>query len=102
MLKLLHLAWLKRIFNAQDSTRKNYLRYILKGYGGLFFFVFFFSSIKLVCNFTQICYSGGQRFMRVSAHLKIGVRYCEIIKKSVEIILPYFVRLFILSQASFL
>jgi len=38
MVKLLHLAWLKRIFNAQDSTWKNYLRYILKGYGGLFFF----------------------------------------------------------------
>lgn len=40
MVKLLHLAWLKRIFNAQDSTWKNYLRYILIGYGGLFFFFF--------------------------------------------------------------
>lgn len=32
MVKLLHLAWLKRIFNAQGSTWKNHLRYILKGF----------------------------------------------------------------------
>lgn len=51
MLKLLHLAWLKRIFNAQDSTWKSYLRYILKGYGGLFFFCFVFFKHQIGLQF---------------------------------------------------
>lgn len=38
MVKSLRLAWLKRIFSENDSTWKNYLRYQLKSFGGLFLF----------------------------------------------------------------
>ena len=38
MVKALRLAWLKRIFNANDGTWKRYLQHQLKTFGGLFFF----------------------------------------------------------------
>ena len=38
MVKALRLAWLKRIFNANDGTWKRYLQHLLKTFGGLFFF----------------------------------------------------------------
>jgi len=38
MVKCLRLAWLKRIFNENDGTWKNYLHYILKRFGGPFLF----------------------------------------------------------------
>ena len=37
MVKALRLAWLKRIFNANDGTWKQYLQHQLKAFGGLFF-----------------------------------------------------------------
>ena len=38
MIKSLRLAWLKRIFSENEGTWKNYLRHLLLGLGGLFFF----------------------------------------------------------------
>ena len=38
MIKSLRLAWLKRIFNKNEGTWKNYLRHLLVSLGGLFFF----------------------------------------------------------------
>ena len=38
MIKSLRLAWLKRIFSAQGGTWRNYLRHILVGTVGCFFF----------------------------------------------------------------
>ena len=38
MVKLLRLAWLKRIFGENDGAWKSYLRVSLKRYGGLFLF----------------------------------------------------------------
>ena len=38
MMKALRLAWLKRIFNNNDSTWKFYLRHVLKKIGDLLIF----------------------------------------------------------------
>ena len=38
MVKALRLAWLKRIFNDNESTWKTYLLYLLKDFGGFFNF----------------------------------------------------------------
>ena len=38
MVKSLRLAWLKRIFSENDGTWKNYLRHVLKCYGGSLLF----------------------------------------------------------------
>ena len=38
MVKSLRLTWLRRIFSENDGTWKNYLRYQLKSFGGLFLF----------------------------------------------------------------
>ena len=38
MIKSLRLAWFKRIFSENEGTWKNYLRHLLLGLGGLFFF----------------------------------------------------------------
>ena len=37
MIQSLRLAWIKRIFGANDGTRKSYLRHLLYRFGGLFF-----------------------------------------------------------------
>ena len=37
MVKSLKLAWLKRVFNENDGTRKRYLKHQLKPIGSLFF-----------------------------------------------------------------
>ena len=37
MIKLLRLAWLKRIFNGNNGTWKSYLQYLLEPMGGCFF-----------------------------------------------------------------
>ena len=38
MIQSLRLAWIKRIFGANDGTWKSYLRYLLNRFGGLFLF----------------------------------------------------------------
>ena len=45
MVKALRLAWLKRMFNDNESTWKSYLLYLLKDVGGYLIFE---------CNFTLI------------------------------------------------
>ena len=44
MVKALRLAWLKRIFNDNESTWKTYLLYLLKDFGG---------SLIFECNYTM-------------------------------------------------
>ena len=55
MVKALRLAWLKRIFNANDGTWKRYLQHQLKTFGGLFF---------LNCNYDVNDYTITSQFYR--------------------------------------
>ncbi|CAH3037680.1 unnamed protein product [Pocillopora meandrina] len=55
MVKALRLAWLKRIFNANDGTWKRYLQHQLKTFGGLFF---------LNCNYDVNDYKITSQFYR--------------------------------------
>ena len=49
----LRLAWLRRIFSENGGTWKNYLCYLLEGFGGLFF---------LNCNYDLKDYSKFSQF----------------------------------------
>ena len=55
MVKALRLAWLKRIFNANDGTWKRYLQHQFKTFGGLFF---------LNCNYDVNDYTITSQFYR--------------------------------------
>ena len=55
MVKSLKLAWLKRVFNENDGTRKRYLKHQLISVGGLFY---------INCNYDVNGYTISSQFYR--------------------------------------
>ena len=61
-IKALRQAWQKRAFSSSKGTWKDYLTYILKDFGGLFFFYCDYRLLKifhLPLGSTRNFYSGG-------------------------------------------
>ena len=65
MIKSLRLAWLKRIFQCNNGAWRNFLRFLLEPFGGLFLFHcnYDFKEISISSKFYSELLQGGSSFV---------------------------------------
>ena len=93
MIKSLRLAWLKRIFQCNNGARRNFLRFSLEPFGGLFLFHCNYNFKEI--NSIQSYFNGGLSFVVFSIVEGNVNIFCGITKRYVSIISLFSIKNFL-------